>query len=438
MKTIKHHIFGTALALLMSTYTLQAQEIDNLRPLNQDGLNVFEAKKGEALPFDGVKVKVGGDFALQFQGISQENTLDSLQDLEKNFNLPSANLNLDVQLAKGVRMHLRTYLSSRHHVEAYVKGGYLQMDNLDFISEGFLSGVMNVTTLTVGMDEINYGDTHFRRSDNARALYNPFVGNYIMDAFTTEPFAEATIQKSGVLVVLGATNGKLNQSVLVVDDNAVVDKGVVLYGKLGFDKQINDDLRVRLTGSFYTSNKGTRDYLYGGDRAGSRYYEVLNLKGTKSDATNDFSGRYNTGFKAQTAFQVNPFIKFQGVEFFGVFETVASNEKKTYTNPATGAVTPGNDGSYTQLGAELLYRFGTTEQFFLGGRYNSVSGESVKTADTRDISRINVGGGWFMTKNIVTKVEYVTQSYDGDGFLTDKTLNGAQFNGVVVEAAISF
>ena len=34
--------------------------------------------------------------------------------------------------------------------------------------------------------EINYGDAHFRRSDNGNALYNPFVGNYIMDAFTTE------------------------------------------------------------------------------------------------------------------------------------------------------------------------------------------------------------------------------------------------------------
>ena len=38
----------------------------------------------------------------------------------------------------------------------------------------------------VGHMEINYGDAHFRRSDNGNAIYNPFVGNYIMDAFTTE------------------------------------------------------------------------------------------------------------------------------------------------------------------------------------------------------------------------------------------------------------
>ena len=42
--------------------------------------------------------------------------------------------------------------------------------------------------------EINYGDAHFRRSDNGNAIYNPFVGNYIMDAFTTEIGGEVVPQ----------------------------------------------------------------------------------------------------------------------------------------------------------------------------------------------------------------------------------------------------
>ena len=331
--------------------------------------------------------------------------------LGNNFNLPSANLNLDVQLADGLRMHLRTYLSSRNHTNTYVKGGYLQIDKLDFIQPGFLSGLMNVATIRFGMDEINYGDTHFRRSDNARAIFNPFVGNYIMDAFTTEPFAELTIQSSGFIGVLGATNGRLNQSVTSTDD------GFVVFGKLGYDKQLNDDLRVRLTGSFYSSSdKNTRDYIYGGDRAGSRYYAV-------ADGGN-FSGRYNPRFSYLTSFQINPFVKFQGFEFFGVYE-VANN---------------GDDsagGGFTQLGAEALYRFGADEQWYLGGRYNSVSGEVSDNASTVDINRINVGAGWFLTKNVLTKIEYVSQKYDGAGF--DSTLyQGAEFDGIVIEAAISF
>jgi hypothetical protein len=194
--------------------------------------------------------------------------------LGTDFNLPNANLNLDVQLAEGMRMHLRTYLSSRHHAEAWIKGGHMQISNLNFISPGFLEDIMQYTTVTIGLDEFNYGDAHFRRSDNARTIFNPFVGNYIMDAFSTEAFGEITLQTpGGLLAVVGLTNGKLNQNVVVTDAS---DNKPSFYGKLGFDSQLNDDLRVRLTGSWYT-NQGTTTgtWLYGGDRAGSRYYSVL-------------------------------------------------------------------------------------------------------------------------------------------------------------------
>ena len=402
----------TVLFILGTGYLFAQQpELGYFRPNDKDGLNVFETSKQSDAVFDGLKVRVGGDFALQFQGISQTNSGDSLTTLGNNFNLPTANLNLDVQLADGMRMHLTTYLSSRNHTEAYVKGGYLQIDKLDFIKPGLLSGLMNVATLRFGMDEINYGDVHFRRSDNARAIFNPFVGNYIMDAFTTEPFAELTIQSSGFIGVLGATNGRLNQSVTSTDE------GFVIFGKLGYDKQLNDDLRIRLTGSFYSSSdKSTRDYIYGGDRAGSRYYAV-------AEGSN-FSGRYNPRFSYLTSFQINPFVKFQGFEFFGVYE-VANNG-----DDATG-------GGFTQLGAEALYRFGADEQWYLGGRYNSVSGEVNDNASTVEISRVNVGAGWFLTKNVLTKIEYVNQKYDGSGF--DGTLyQGGEFDGIVIEAAISF
>jgi hypothetical protein len=55
---------------------------------------------------------------------------------------------------------------------------------------------------------------------------------------------------------------------------------------------------------------------------------------------------------------------------------------------------------------------------------------------SQEITRLNVGGGWFLTRNVVTKVEYVTSSYDGAGF-TGKYA-GAEYSGVVIEAVISF
>ncbi len=406
-------------AFMVSTVAMHAQtRLQYYRPDSQDGLNVFETKKDDTVKFDGIKVKVGGDFALQFQGLSQSNDLvgDTLIELSNNITLPTANLNLDVQLEDGVRLHLRTYLSSKHHTEAWVKGGYLQIDKLDFIKPGFLSGFMEVATLRFGMNDINYGDAHFRRSDNARTIYNPFVGNYIMDAFSTEPFGELTIQKSGLLGVIGVTNGRLNQSPTPGDD------GIAMYLKLGYDKQLSDDLRVRLTGSMYTiGDKSTRSYIYGGDRSGSRYYEVLG--GINDARAADFEPRFNPGFAYLTAFQINPFVKFQGLEFFGIFE-MANN---------------GDDagGSFTQLGAEALYRFGSRENLYVATRYNSVSGESTDASETQEISRFNIGGGWFMTKNILTKVEYVTSSYSGAGYDGTK-YQGAEFSGLMIEAAITF
>jgi hypothetical protein len=427
-------------------------ELQNFRYNDQRGLNIFEAPKDNT-PYRGFGLRVGGDFAVQWQSISQSTGLaatDSLgnptggtvelPELGANFNLPTANLNLDAQLYDGVRLHMRMYLSSRHHEEGWVKGGYVRIDKLDFIKKDFLSGVMDVLFIKAGYDEINYGDAHFRRTDNGRAIYNPFVGNYIMDAFTTEPFLEFNVlHPSGVLGVIGASNGRLNQN--VVENN---DQGVTIYGKLGYDKQMNDDLRLRLTGSFYSSSSTEgdfanpsgrnvqRDYLYAGDRAGGRYYGLF---GTTGD---DFSPRFNPRWSSVTAIQVNPFVKFKGIEFFGVFETSSNNVDFAIEN----GVENREGGNVTQLGAELLYRFGGREQFYVGGRYNSVSGDVFKTevqgAKTDiEITRINAGAGWFMTRNMLAKLEYVTNTYGG-GFYDGSEFEGGEWNGLVIEAAISF
>ena len=93
-------------------------------------------------------------------------------------------------------------------------------------------------------------------------------------------------------------------------------------------------------------------------------------------------------------------------------------------------------GSYTQLGAELIYRFGRNEDFYLGGRFNTVDGEAVADGPKQEITRVNLGGGWFLTDNVLTKVEYVNATYDGPGF-TGK-FAGAEYSGLMVEAVISF
>ncbi|MGE0932013.1 hypothetical protein [Peijinzhouia sedimentorum] len=433
MKTRNKIIQSLLVAILiLASGVVYAQQpaLQYFRPNDKNGLNVFEPSKEDTVIFDGLKVRVGGDFAMQFQGIRQSNTAGNLTKLGSDFNLPSANLNLDVQVLDGVRMHLRTYLSSRAHNESWIKGGYMQIDKLDFIKPEFLEGVMKYTSITIGLDEFNYGDAHFRRSDNARAIFNPFVGNYIMDAFSTEAFGEITVQKNGLLAVVGLTNGKLNQDVTVTGNT---DNKPSFYGKLGFDKQLNEDFRVRLTGSWYINNgTSTGTWLYGGDRAGTRYYNVLytlpDANGVAEGGPRD--GRFNARFTKLTALQINPFIKFKGLEFFGIYELANGNNE--FTQPQSDT-----EGGFTQLAAELLYRFGTNEKFYIGGRYNTVNGKMRESAtENLDISRLNLGGGWFISKNVLTKLEYVKQSYNGEAWTG--RFAGAEFSGVTVEAVISF
>lgn len=429
MKHLIYIFFFLGIFIQVKT-TAQQAPIQFFRQNDKAGLNVFETSKLDTVDFRGVKVRLGGDFAMQFQGISQSNDANNLVDLGTNFNLPTANLNVDVQLMDGARMHLRTYLSSRHQNEAWIKGGFIQFDKLDFLKSDFISKLMNYTTITIGMDEFNYGDAHFRRTDNARAIFNPFVGNYIMDAFSTEAFGEVTVQHNGFLAMVGLTNGKLNQNVV---RTPTTDNQASIYGKIGYDKQINQDLRVRVTGSIYT-NQGTTTgtWLYGGDRAGSRYYNVLR---TVADDNNpaqggDFDGRYNARFTKLTAIQFNPFIKYKGLEIFGIYEIASGNND--FTTP-----TVDTEGSFTQIAAEVLYRFGRKENFYIGGRYNTVEGKMRESAtENLSINRFNIGGGWFISNNILAKLEYVTQTYTGDAWTG--RFAGAEFSGIVMEAVIGF
>ena len=421
MKTI----ITTLTLLLLSITFFQAdalsqdtRDLQYYRSPDKTGINVFETPKENDVEFDGLQVRIGGANTLQFQALTQSGNYEDLNDLIPNFNLATSNLDFDVQLHNGLRMHLRTYLSSRHHSEAWVKGGYMQVDRLDFIQEGFLDNLMDKVTIKVGHMQVNYGDTHFRRSDNGQAIFNPFVGNYIMDSFTTEVAGEVYFQHNGFLAMVGLTNGKLNQSTV----SGAVNTRASFIGKLGFDRQINEDFRFRLTGSMYTTGQAAGLNLYTGDRAGARYYDIFEA--------NRMSGRIGPDFSIpgvggeMTAIMINPFIKYKGLEFFGVFENASGN-----------ALNGEDSRTYNQYGAELLYRFGSNESFYLGGRYNLVKGEQ-RGGNEIEVDRINIGGGWFLTNNVLAKIEYVTQNYDG--YPAGDLRENGKFSGLMLEAVISF
>jgi hypothetical protein len=263
----------------------------------------------------------------------------------------------------------------------------------------------------------NYGDAHFRRTDNADAIHNPFVGNNVLDAFTTEVGAEVTYQSNGFLA-MGGFGGALNPTVNNPDDRAPSWRG-----KLGCDTQVNDLIRVRLTGSAYTTVSSNDGQLHSGDRAGSRYYNVV--------GGGDWSGRVRINYNEEvTAFMINPFVKIGGLELFGTVESLSGEA-------------PGlSDGSATQYAGEAVYRF-WNEDLFVGTRYNTMSGD-VNLAGFGDppnwndvtVDRWQLSAGWFMTENILVKGEYVTQSYED--YPAGMPGAEAEFDGFMLEGVVSF
>ena len=411
------------------------------RPYDKTGINVFETSKDNLIPYDGMRIRLGAGFTQQYQNLKHENngatnyeSSNRLYPLAPGFMTAMANLNIDVQLAEGIRLNVTTYLSTRHHNEAWVKGGYIQFDKLPFKGK-FWDDLMKVTTIKVGHMEVNYGDAHFRRSDGGQTLYNPFMESYIMDGYATEIGGEVYVQKNGLFGMLGVTNGMIKGNVdsavkSPVDDNVKRNPSIIVKG--GIDKKIGDVVRVRLSGSLYHNNNSSASglTLYGGDRAGSNYQNVMENvpAGAALPASTAiaFSGRLNPGFtKKVDAYMINGFLKVQGLELFGTYENAQGRSK---TETAVRLM--------QQYAGDVVYRFCHDENLFVGVRYNKVAGRLSGFANDINIDRFAAAGGWFVTKNVLLKGEYVIQKYNA--FPVGDYRSSGKFNGYVIEAVVGF
>ena len=101
---------------------VQEMVIQRLRPVDARGINVYEAPKNDGVPYTGFKLGWGAAFTQQFQGLEHSNTAtpvlksninsNQLMSIGHGFNNAVANLYLNAQLARGVRVAMSSYLST--------------------------------------------------------------------------------------------------------------------------------------------------------------------------------------------------------------------------------------------------------------------------------------------------------------------------------------
>ncbi|MEO6602373.1 MAG: hypothetical protein ABIQ16_21005 [Polyangiaceae bacterium] len=396
--------------------------MQHIRPFDRSGLNVFEDPKIDTTTFRRLTLAIGGGFAQEFQDLTHSTgaapnllngvNTNALTPIGAGFTTAMANMYVNVQLVRGIRVSLTSYLSSRNHNETWVKDGYLLIDDSPW-DVPLLKSIMKNVTLKVGHFEINYGDAHFRRTDGGNSLYNPFVGNLVMDAFTTEIGAEAYYRTGPVMLMLGATGGEIKGQTGPGDQ-----RSPTYLTKVGYDKQLTPALRARLTASSYFTARSVKNTLFTGDRAGTHYHDVMD------NTTNNWSGNLVPAFASNVAaIVVNPFIKYRSLELFGNVET------------AKGGASTERDRTWRQNAVDAVYRV-AGERAYVAARYNTARGKFAEIANDVGVTRVQFGGGLFVTRNILGKLEYVRQTYQD--FPTDDRRYGGEFKGLMLQGAVLF
>lgn len=474
--------------LLCFAFSTNAQ-IQFSRENSLNGRNTFEPTKDDDTPFEGFKLQIGAGFTQDLQMLTSENkanyqatsgtnklnknilygsivTQDSLKSTLSGFNTAEANLSFNVQLADGIRVLLENYMSARHHNEFWVKGGYIQIDKLSmFGNPDWFNKYLRVK---IGHFQPNYGDFGFRRSDGGNTIFNPFTENLILDAFTTEIGGEVYVfPTKNIMVLGGASAGFINGNIAVQPD-AINNYKVVptkrtpsLFGKVAYDNH-GESLRYRLSASVYYNSNIQRNTLFAGDRTGSHYFGVMepatigglpisigtSPTNTATQAGPNFtSGRFDPGMSNKvTAINISPFVKFGGLEVQGGIDLISGG---VYGDTLTeGGKLKWGSRAWTQFYGEAVYRL-FNDAVYVGARYVQASGEpsglkysdkdSGKTAGTQakvNINRLAFVAGYAPVKNLLLKLEYVTQQYKD--FPWKDYRNEGKFSGLMVEAVVGF
>lgn len=389
----------------------------------------FEPKKDRS-EFDKVEMSFNTNLTFNFQGLSETN-----QKLQNGLSLPTADLDINAKLMKGFNVKLETMLSSHNHHDTYVKGGYASIDSLDFVAPGFLAGFMDQATIKVGVNEINFGDDQYRRSDNADVFKNVFVSNMAVQSYLQAGFVEVLYRLPSLnsFIVAGITNGQVNPD--DTKDNGSGSDAYSLYTKLGFDKQINDNLRIRLTESIFYVDGTLKSQLYGGDKAGGV-------------ATNTSGGNYGTrwtnpleDYDKLTVSKTNLFIKAGKTEIFALYEFAKGEGFTSHANTVTRNTATGAEGVFIgdielkHYAIDLTQRFGKNDKYYVAGRYENAKTKMANDSVDDKLTQIQVAAGMYFSNTAMAKIEYFKQNRDNFGIGAGAD---TKIEGFMISTALSF
>lgn len=392
------------------------------------------AKKGKAKLYLGVHT-VGTVQALDHENAvpadDEEGT--ELGSLESGFQ--TAWGNIDVRGTFGdeeeIELFFDLYIASRPHAsQTYGHEGYLLIRGVPENVKGLqgLNTVFDHIDLKVGHFEINFGDNPLRRSDNADVQNNPLIGNFLVDSENVEVGAEIYGEPGVFNWLVGVSSGTNTE-------DFQEGRGNALHGKVWLELPAD----LRLAGSYYTVDHsdngpgrpipGSKSNLFASNRSGGRYGGVFGGGGAPGQVL-PTNGQDVSAWQADVTWNRGG----RPLELY-------ANYGNTSDDDTNGSLPESPAEEWSYYTAEAIYRF--TENGYGAVRYTAAEADELMGLPSDgSVDRIQAGFGFWLTENLLGKVEYVTQKYRN--FAVGDVVSGVQawrnpeFDGVVAEVSFSF
>ncbi len=322
------------------------------------------------------------------------------------------------------------YLSSRNHPsQTYGNEGYILLrgvpENLESLK--FLKPVLDRVDIKAGHMLVDFGDAAEHRSNNAIVQKNPLIGNFVVDPNIVSIGMQVSSKPGRYGWLLGGSNGTTTE-----DWN--VGRGFAYNAKV----YVNPIEGLRTSVSYIAADQsdnpnksggGSQLQMFTGNRSGERYAGVLGGGQAPGNVFPQAGEKFSAAQFDVTWDNDSP------ISLYGHFG-------QTQDLDINGTLPGTPEEKWTYYAGHVKYEI--TPALYAAARYSGANTSMLGGANSDGkVNRIQVGGGFWLTRNLLMKVEYVNQKYSG--FSVGQVVNNniaawrePSFSGVISEVSFSF